>query len=259
MKKIQFIFGLCFVAIASSLFAQENWKMMSDLEYHYQRADYWRSRLNQDSAAYEDSILQARTLYYTSTEPKTLRESFKYLKYYDGFTVLTSDDHAFRIYEWDEGTTQQHKYINVFQYKFDANKVESTPVMPGNDARTEQSRQYTDLYTLKSKGKVYYLATYLVRRDKNDYSVGVEVFSKNDQGLSDSTHIIVTNTYGTAVRNLEYALIDGSGATSHSIYYNKFRKTLYVPIVWSDGVVSTAYTQYRFRDDYFTEVRGGKK
>lgn len=247
---------LCFSALllCSPLFAQENWKIMNELEYHYQRIDYWRSRLNNDSAVYEESLLRSKLLTYTS-DASTLKQNFKYLKYYDGLTVLTSDDKLFRIYSWDDGTKEQHHYINVFQYK-NNDKVESAMTMHGVDAGAQEQREYKDVYTLKAKDRTYYLARYIVRKGKGEYSVGLEVFSRDANGMNDSSQIIVTNTYGMAVDNIELEVSNiSSGALSHTIYFNKFRKLLYVPIIWQDGVVSTAYTTYKFKDHYFTEVK----
>ncbi len=255
MNKFKHFLFVVFIAITTSVVAQVNWRIQNDLEYHYQRIDYWRSRLNNDSAVYEDSILRAKLLYYTSVNPATLKDNFKYLKYYDHLAVLNSDDNSFRIYSWDNGTNGNHNFINVFQYK-NGDKVESAPIVPGADAGTLKSREYKNMYTLKAKGRVYYLVTFITPRDKQDYSMGIEIFSRNSHGdLDDSTHIIVNNSYGTAVNELEFEMANASGATNHSIYFNKKNRMLYVPIMWKDGVVSTAYTQYRFKNNYFTEVK----
>ncbi|HSY77291.1 MAG TPA: hypothetical protein VK890_10565 [Bacteroidia bacterium] len=255
MTKLKLLFCVGFIAIAASVIAQADWRMQNDLEYHYQRIDYWRARMNNDSVVYEDSILRAKLLYYTSANPGTLKDNFKYLKYYDHLTVLNSDDNTFRIYGWDDGSGEHHNFINVFQYK-DGDKVESAPIIPGADAGVLKSREYKNMYTLKTKGRVYYLVTFITPRNKEDYSMGIEIFSKNAQGgLDDSTNIIVNNSYGTAVNELEFEMANASGATNHSIYFNKRNRLLYVPIMWKDGVVSTAYTQYRFKNNYFTEVK----
>jgi hypothetical protein len=256
MKKINQLLLFFFSFVTSFSLAQDNWRMENDLEYHFQRVDYWRASLNADSANAEDSTLRNRLLFYTNNNPATLKDNFKYLKYYEHMVVLTSDDNAFRIYELDDGTKEQHNFINVFQYQ-DGNKTESSLTMPGEDASVLKGREYKDLYTLKTKGRIYYLATYVVPRTKDDYSVGVQVFTKNAKGgFNDSTQVIVTNTYGTAVNNLEYPLVNPSGATNHSIYFNKNNKMLYVPIIWNDGVVSSAYTEYKFnKSNYFTEVK----
>jgi hypothetical protein len=256
MIKNRVILSLSFVAITAFASAQSEWKMQDDLEYHFQRVDYWRSRMQQDSAAKEDSILRDRLLYYTNTYPATLRDNFKLLKYYDHLNVLSSDDNSFRIYSWDDGNARQHNFINVFQYKGNDKSVQASVSIPGNDVSTLKGREYRRLYTMKTKGRVYYLATFITPRSKDDYSMGVEVFSKNSEGgLDDSTHIIVNNTYGTAVNELEYEMGNASGAVDHCIYFDKSSKQLYVPIIWQDGVVSTAYTEYRFKNNYFTEVK----
>jgi len=257
MKNIKALITSSLIIVASVVSAQSNWKVEDDLEYHYQQIDYWRSRMNNDSVVYEESLLRERLLSYINSSPNTLKESFKYLKYYDHLNVLSSDDNSFRIYSWDAGNVRQHSFINVFQYKSGDKTVQASLSIPGVDVETLKGREYRNLYTLKAKGRVYYLATFITPRDKDDYSMGVEVFSKNaDGGLDDSTNILVTNNYATAVNELEFEMANASGATDHSIYFNKFTKLLYIPIIWRDGVVSTSYTAYRFKDHYFTEVRG---
>jgi|SRR6185312_2003051 len=240
-------------ACVTTLFGQQNWKVMTDLEYHFQRIDYWRSRMNNDSVIYEESLLRSKLLTYTANA-STLKQSFKYLKYYDGLNVISSDDRSFRIYSWDDGTKEHHHYINVFQYK-NGDKVESAPTMLGVDAGVQEQREYKDIYTLKAKERTYYLARYVVRKEGGDFAMGLEVFSRDANGMNDSTQIIVTNSYGTAVNNIEFDMSNTSGALSHHIYFNKFKKMLYIPIIWNDGVVSTAYTEYKFKDHYFTEVK----
>ena len=170
--------------------------------------------------------------------------------------VLTSDDNSFRIYELDDGTSEHHNFINVFQYQ-DEKNVQATITMPGQDPSVLKGREYKQLYTLKTKGRIYYLATYVTPRSKDDYSVGVEVFSKDPKGtLNDSTEIIKTTTYGASVNNLEYQLVNPTGAVEHSIYFNKFNKTLYIPIVWNNGVVSSRYTMYKFtKSNYFVQEK----
>jgi hypothetical protein len=259
MKIICRFFVLLFVCAVSLSFGQSMIQVQNDLEFHYQLIDHWRAELNIDSATAEDAILRERLLYYTNTYPKTLQENFKYLKYYGHMGVLTSDDRSFRIYSWDDGNNEHHNFVNVFQYNT-GDKVEAALTMPGVDAEALKGRGYRNLYTLKTKGRVYYLATYVIPRSKDDYSIGMDVFSKDPKGgLNDSTQIIVNNTYGTAVNNLEYNMENASGATHHSIYFNNSNKMLYVPIIWKDGVVSNAYTIYRFKNNYFTEVTEEKK
>lgn len=230
-----------------------------DIDYHYNRIDYWRSRMNNDSVVYEKQLLLNRLLTYTNDVPATLRENFKYLRWYDHLQILTSDDKSFRIYSFDVGTKDQHSYINVFQYSGPDKSVHASISIPGSESANEADREYTRLYSLKVKGRIYYMATYVAPRVEHDYSVGMQVFSKNGSGmLDDSTHIIVNNSYGTAVNQLEFDMANASGAVNHCIYFNKYRRQLYVPIIWKDGVVSTSYITYRFKDNYFTEVKQGK-
>ncbi|HTA83784.1 MAG TPA: hypothetical protein VK783_12640 [Bacteroidia bacterium] len=256
MKKIKLLLASVLIGSSSFSFAQSMWKIQSDLEAHYQLVDYWRSRFNMDSATSEDEILKGKLLSYVSTYPATMKEAFEYLKYYDHLTVLTSDDKAFRIYAWDDGNNDHHNFINVFQYN-NSDKIEAALSIQGRDANALKGREYRNMYTLKTKERVYYLVTYIVPTNaKENYSIGMDVFARDPKGgLNDSCQIIVNDTYGTAVNNIEYHLANASGATNHSIYFNKETKMLYVPIIWNDGVISTAYTVYRFKNNYFTEVK----
>src|ERR1700722_1165478 len=210
---IKHVLLVCFIALVTLAQAQSNWKVEDDLEYHYQQIDYWRSRMNNDSVVYEESLLRQRLLSYISSSPNTLKESFKYLKYYDHLNVLSSDDNSFRIYSWDAGNVRQHSFINVFKYKAGDKSVQGSLEIPGATAETLKGREYRNLYTLKTKGRVYYLATFITPRDvRDDYSMGVEVFSRNsDGGMDDSTNILVTNSYATAVNELEFEMANASG------------------------------------------------
>jgi|GEM_PF-2487835 hypothetical protein len=256
MKKIRITLVAVSMFTFSFSFAQSMLKIQGDLEAHYQLVDYWRSRFNMDSASSEDEILKGKLLSYVNTYPSTMKETFKYLKYYDHLTVLTSDDKAFRIYSWDDGNAEHPNFINVFQYTNNG-KTEGALSIEGRDANVLKGREYRNMYTFKTKARVYYLVTYLVPSTaKENYSIGMDVYARDPKGgLNDTTQIIVNDTYGTAVNNIEYHLANASGATNHSIYFNTENKMLYVPIIWNDGVVSTAYTMYRYKNNYFTEVK----
>jgi hypothetical protein len=254
MKTLRFSLFICLSFIASNSFAQEMWNIQNDLDYYYQRVQYWNSHYQLDSAAKADASLRARLLYYTENNPATMKLGFKYLKYYDGLKIFTSNDKSFRIYQWDdESGPTGHNYITVFQYMVD-NKVHSASLLPGCSSEPGSNMRYKDLYTLKTKTRVYYLATYAKKFSTDDVYEGIEVFSRNDHSINDSVQIIKSTMADTAYCNYGYELFDAKGVTTHSIYFDTKKRTIYFPVVNKEYIVSSTYTAYKFNGTFFKAV-----
>ena len=254
MKTTRTLILICLSFITSHSFAQEMWNVQNDLDSYYQRVQYWNSHYQLDSAAKADAQLRARLLYLTSNNPETMKLSFKYLKYYDGLKIYSSSDKSFRIYQWDDeiGPTG-HNYITVYQYIID-NKVQSASLLPGCQSQIASNMKYKNLYTLKTKTRIYYLATYAKKFSQEEAYEGVEVFSRNDHSINDSIQIIKSTMADTAYCDYGYMLSEPKGVTTHSIYFDKKKKTIFFPVVNKEYVVSSSYTAYKFNGTFFKEV-----
>jgi len=254
MKHVKLLFLIAALCFATFSKGQDIWKIQNDLDSYYQRVQYWNLRYQLDSAAKASESLKERLVYYTSTCPATMKMTFKYLKYYDGLKIYTSNDKSFRIYQWDdESGATGHNYVTVFQYVI-GGEVHSATVLPGSVSQPGSNQRYKDLYTLKTASRVYYLATYAKRFSNNDVFEGIEVFSKDDKNINDSISIIKTTLADTAYSNYGYELFDAKGVTTHSIYFDKRHRTIYFPQVNKEYMVSSAYVAYKFNGQFFKEV-----
>ncbi len=109
-----------------------------------------------------DSIRQANTAFrnsllaYTASAKATFNYDFTLLEK-EGLIVRTAEDGLFRIYSWDTGMGgAEHDFDAVYQYRVN-NEVFSQ--LAGHDAQ-ETGKWYSNIYTLKTETKTYYLGLF---------------------------------------------------------------------------------------------------
>jgi hypothetical protein len=204
-----------------------------------------------------DTIRQANTAFingllaYTASTRATLTWEFKELEK-EGLIIKSAEDGLFRIYSWDTGT--KHHFDAVYQYRVD-NEVFSQLVQ-----RDEQAagKWYSNIYTLKTETKTYYLGLYNETHSSTEYTQGIKGFSIEDKDLNESVRLFKTaaglkNEMGFAYNFLTVA--NRAERPTKLIYYDTDDDKLHLTVVQNDGKVTRDIITYQFTGKYFEEVK----
>jgi hypothetical protein len=246
-------------------FGQDTATIEKTLFKYYSKLQYVTSTIDkpgwQDSIALADSIFKAKLLYYSGKVPATLIQSFNSLKN-KGFTVSTSTDGLFRIYNWDnESGGTMRFYDNVFQFK-NGNKVISG-ILPYcyQYEDGDPGCSYSDtIYTVKGSNKIYYAAIYGTVGSSKVSGEGVKFFAIENNKINDTVHLVKTKSHLST--HIDYELDNNSYGSQHSIgdgtiLYDRKTNTIYIPLIWDDGTITKDYIKYRFNGKYFEKTKEG--
>ena len=198
---------------------------------------------------------------YTSMYPLTLTYKFDSLRK-DNIYIVSSEDKLLRIYSWDTwlGGTMSN-YENVFQYK-SGNKVYSEVVC--DTAKHEGSDYvpfYSQIFTLKTVDKTYYLAVYNGIYSGRDASQSIKIITLENQSLNDTIKLIKTKSGMANSIDVYFdftSVVDRPERPIRLIKYDSNQKTIYIPIVDEDGDVTDMFILYKFTGQYFEHIETQK-
>jgi hypothetical protein len=244
------------------LHAQQLPTIEQELVSQFKKIDYWATfkdsafpDINKyDSLEAANKLFRFSLLSYTSTVAPTLTWEFKELEML-GLYIRTSVDRLFRIYSWNTrmgGTA--HVFDAVYQYRSDDNKVFSKTIKNGEG---DAGRWYSNIYTLKTDDKTYYMGLYHAVFSSKDYYQGVKLFSIEKNTLNDDVRLIKTRT---SIRNdlgfgfNFFSVVNRSERPLKLIYYEEDEKKLSVPVILQDGKVTKKFTVYQFNGEHFVIV-----
>jgi hypothetical protein len=224
---------------------------------------YWEDTRSKGGEAAEDSLERQDSLFrtqlqrYTLKYPQTLNYSFDTLQ--NNVNIATSTDKLFRIYSWDtwEGGTE-HDFENVFQYK-SGNKVYSYSVYDTSFGEDIYVPYYTNIYTLKSNDKTYYLAIACCIYGTMDQGESIKIFDIEDNHVKD-VKLIKTSTHFTNEISFSYDFLKMTGwpnKYSNLIKYDANTEKIYIPIVNDDNdeKVTNKFIVYKFNGNYFEKQK----
>lgn len=204
-----------------------------------------------------DSIRQANTAFsngllaYTASTRATLTYEFKELEK-EGLIIKSAEDGLLRIYSWDIGT--EHQFDAVYQYRVD-NEVFSQLAQ-----RDEQAagKWYSNIYTLKTDTKTYYLGLYNEMHSSTQYTQGVKGFSIQDKDLNELVSLFKTSGGLTNEMSFDYNFLTVANRPERPpklIYYDADDDKLHLTVVQKDGKVTRDITTYQFTGKYFEQVK----
>jgi len=204
-----------------------------------------------------DSLRQANTAFtnglltYTASTRATFTWEFRELEK-EGLIIKSAEDGLFRIYSWDIGTG--HHFDAVYQYRVN-NEVFSQLAQ-----REEQAagKWYSNIYTLKTETKTYYLGLYNEMYSSTEYTQGVKGFSIDDKDLNESVRLFKTaagvkNEMGFAYNFLTVA--NRPERPPKLIYYDTDDDKLHLTVVQKDGKVTRDIITYQFTGKYFELIK----
>jgi hypothetical protein len=173
----------------------------------------------------------------------------------NAFEIVTSEDSLFRIYSWDTWTGgTMHFFNNVFQYSYNGKiKTEFLELDEG-----DPSGFYSDIFTLRSGAKTYYLAINNGMYSSKDVGESIRVFAIENGVLNKNVKLIKTTTGMTGTIEVYFDFFSGVDRPERPvrvIKYDKNKKIIYIPVVYEDGKVTNKFIQYKFNGNYFEKYK----
>ena len=207
-----------------------------------------------DSLFKYSEILKNKTIELLSKNPATLKYPFQMLIDSNAFEIVTSEDSLFRIYSWDTWTGgTMHFYDLIYQFS-NKGKVYTEPVMLEEG---DGGAFYSEIFTLKTGLKTYYLAVSNAIFSTKDAAQSIEVFSIENNKLNKQVKLIKTAEGMTNRIGFEFdffSVVDRPERPLKLIKYDKNKKIIYIPIVYEGGKVSDKFIQYKFNGNYFEKI-----
>jgi hypothetical protein len=212
-----------------------------------------------DSLNYYSELFSTRLASFIKKNTKTLNYKFKSLTDSNACNIVTSTDGLFRIYSWDTwlGGTM-HDFKNIFQFK-SGNKVHSKNLYSNED---DFGSNFTDIFTLKTNGKTYYLAVSGGSESTKDAYETISAYTISNDTLNDKVKLIKTPSGLNNSILFEYdffSVVDRRERPIRLIKYDTDKKIIYIPIVLENGKVTNRYIYYQFNGQYFEKVRTQEK
>ena len=219
------------------------------LSARFEEDDYYFEKVDSLNVKFRDMLSE-----YTSLYPETLVYPFDSLKE-SKIDIVNSEDGLLRIYSWDTwagGTF--HFFENVFQYRSEG-KVFSKVYfdIPSND-QVIYIPFYSQIFSLKTKNKIYYLAINNGIYSAKDASQSIQIFAIENNEINDRVELIQTkegmvNSIGVMFDF--FSIVNRQERPFQLIKYDPKSKIIYIPIVLDDGKVTDQYNVYQFNGKYF--------
>jgi hypothetical protein len=199
--------------------------------------------------------LRIKTIESLSKNPATLKYPFQMLIDSNAFAIVTSNDSLFRIYTWDTWTGgTMHFYDIIYQFS-NKGKVYTEPVMLEEG---DAGAFYSEIFTLKSGTKTYYLAVSNATFSTKDAAQSIEVFSIENNNLNKQVNLIKTAEGMTHRIGFEFdffSVVERPERPLKLIKYDKNKKIIFIPVVYEDGKVTDKFIQYKFNGKYFKKYK----
>ena len=267
MKNLKVLLLVICCLNSISVFAQTPKSIEADLVKSFNKIEYWSEKGHSDTSgniSWTDSLEKAndtfgnKLYYYTNTFPFTLFQKFKKLH----VNIIGSADGKLRIYSWDtELGGTEHDFRNIIQYK--SKRVSSILNIDTSSSNDNHYVYYfSNIYTLTTGDKTYYLGIYNGVFSTKDMEEGVQIFCIENEKLNTKKKLIKT---ASGIHNSVSYIYDYFSIPSKlkdaDIHYNPALKTFTIPRVGAndkigdDEKVSTKHINYKFTGQYFEKVK----
>ena len=241
--RLRLILIICFGG--QTLFAQTNSQLrknLSGLIFKINNAD----SLGIDPAALShiNQEFEMALIKYARVSPKALNEALH------AMNAVFSDDNNFCIYSWDTnlGGTQ-HFYESAFLYSTPNGLKLKLDTLSDKEIPT---RCYDKVYTIKSGGQPFYLATYNSVVCLGEYYDGIQGFEIENNTLNDNVKVIKTTRGLTNKLSYHYfQTMDND----NSFLYDSKSQTISFPIVDKSLHKTDGTITYKFTGRYFEKVK----
>ena len=199
--------------------------------------------------------LKIKTINILNKNPGTLKYPFQMLIDSNAFDIATSEDSLFRIYSWDTWTGgSMHFFNNIFQYNSNGKVItEFLELTEG-----EPSGFFSDIFTLITEGKTYYLVINNGMSSSKDIGQSIHVFTIEKGKLNQNVKLIKTSGGMTSTISVGFdffSVVDRPERPVRVIKYDKTKKIIYIAVVHQDGKVTDKFIQYKFNGKYFEKYK----
>ena len=231
----------------SHVYAQSPQKIEQELLRSFKRLQQTANdSIRQANIAFRNSLLA-----YTASTRATFTYEFKELEK-EGLIIKSAEDGLFRIYSWDTGT--EHRFDAVYQYRVN-NEVFSQLAQ-----RNEQAagKWYSNIYTLKTETKTWYIGLYNEMHSSTEYTQGVKGFSIEDKDLNESVRLFKTTAGLKNEMGFNYNFLSVASRPERPpklIYYDTDDDKLHLTVVQKDGKVTREIITYQFTGKYFEQIK----
>ena len=204
-------------------------------------------RIDYDSLQYYSQQFDQKISTCLEKYPATFKYPFTQLK--EHCFITTSADGLLRIYSWDTwlgGTAHIFKSIAQFQSRTAIFFVE-----------IEGLGFFSEIYTLKTPQKTYYLAVSHGIFSTADAGQSVEAFTIMQNGLRP---VELFNTKGKMSTSISFefdffSVVEHPERPLKLIRYDEKKKVISVPVIAENGAVTELFTRYRFNGKYFEVLK----
>lgn len=252
------IISMVIFCSVSHVYAQSPQKIEQELLRSFKRLQ--QLTLNNDASPMNgriDSIRQANSAFsngllaYTASTRATFTYEFKELEK-EGLIIKSAEDGLFRIYSWDIGI--EHRFDAVYQYRVD-NEVFSQLAQRDEEA---VGKWYSNIYTLKTETKTWYIGLYNEMHSSTEYTQGVKAFSVENKDLNESAGLFKTAAGVKNEMGFDYNFLTVANRPERPpklIFYDTDDDKLHLTVVQKDGKVTRDVITYQFTGKYFEQVK----
>jgi hypothetical protein len=183
--------------------------------------------------------------------PSSLDHDFSELQEY--VKIITSEDGNFRIYSWDTWTGgTMHFFSNIFQYK-SGDSVYTVNYNTDEEFSNFYLLYYSEIYTLKGEGDPVYLVLGGGQFSTKDAMQSIQAYTIHNHKI-DTVDIFVTNN--GFINEIEvyydvFSLYDSEREDMDVIVFNEKDKTIEIPIVYEEGIVTGRNIVYHYTKPFF--------
>lgn len=260
MKPFKILLFVAAVVFSKFTFAQSSKTIEADLLKSFNKIEHWDEKQRKgvdgatDSLEAANDAFDAKIKSYAIKYPNTIAEPFASLKKAH-LDIFTSTDGLFRIYSWETwmGGTMRD-FSNLMQYKV-GNATKAILLTSDQD---NYIPFYNNLYTFKTGSKTYYLGIYNTIYSTKDAGTGIRVFSVENGKLNSDTKLIRTQSGLKSKIYYSYdffSVVDITFELRPTITFDAATNTIKIPVVNSNGKVTSKLITYKFTGQYFEKVK----
>lgn len=242
-------------------YTQSLQKIEQELLITFKQLQHWT--LHNDAASMigrMDSVRVANTAFrnsllaWTASSRATFTCEFKDLEK-EGLVIKTAEDGLFRIYSWNTGMGgAEPDFDAVFQYRVE-NEVFSQLAEHNEQVA---GKWYSNIYTLKTDNKTYYIGVYNESHSNTSLSQGVKGFCIEDKDLNEWVRLFKTDNGAANEMGFNYNFLTVAHRPERPaklIYYDTDDDRLHLTVVQDDGTVTREIITWQFTGKYFEKVQ----
>jgi hypothetical protein len=195
-----------------------------------------------DSLTYFSDLFSHKLYSLISRAYGTLDYPFKKLIEERVCHIATSKDGRFRIYSWDTQTGgTMHFFKTIYQYQ-----------------KGDPGHFYSEIFTLKSKKKRYYLGIANAIYSTKDVGQSIQAFELTSSGLNDSIQLMKTPDGMSNSLDLYFdffSVVDRPERPVAVIKYNEKKKIISISSTNDKNEIIPGNASYVFNGEYFERNR----